>query len=488
MLLTFLLATLFVLCDTRDDESQKLSWSRYGDYLCDFISNKSTRQRLKLCQVRRSNNGEVVRNKRDVNASLPSNFSTTPNTQDSKATYPPPTTKQRSYVGCPKDSPVDPNGYEIKGKGISINVNFTRIDNADWPWIAIVHWKRHTDKNKSECIGYRVRWFKSGAPLEDQYCDEIMNENTTTYTINASKGWKNQYKLYVVVFPLPRRSRSESYSFRSFAVPTAITTRPTNTVTRTNSSKQNETKSAITTRRNTVTTLTRTSLKQDETKSESVKKNTVSSWFVAIVVVAVLAVVIVVILMACWWIKSGSKLSVSESKIISMKETLNRKGGTDYISYYSAKESDTNTAMKIAAWLAQHEVKVIMDKFDVISNGKRIWSEQQLASAKKVILILSPGYLEICKFDQNIKKEKKLDSFMDQLAYNEICYIRDEIRKKPFAIDRVVVVLAGVGSGELPFWMKGLKSFKYSNGELDGEILKFLNDIGNNNAADNQSV
>ena len=106
--------------------------------------------------------------------------------------------------------------------------------------------------------------------------------------------------------------------------------------------------------------------------------------------------------------------------------------------------------------------------------NERIWNERNMSLSKRVILIISPGYLEICKFDEKNNKEKRLESVKDQLAYSEISRIRNEIMEKPLATDRFIVILVRTSRSDLPFWMKKLKIYEYSKGMLDEKILTVL--------------
>ena len=129
--------------------------------------------------------------------------------------------------------------------------------------------------------------------------------------------------------------------------------------------------------------------------------------------------------------------------------------------------------MRIASWLKQQNLNVIIDKFHVITDGMRKWCDRHISSAKKVIIIICPGYLKISKLDENVNPgREKSFSFKDQLAYNNVCHIRDEITKMP---QRFVVILVETGYNELPFWMKHLNVYKYSGGKVDENILEVLN-------------
>lgn len=145
-----------------------------------------------------------------------------------------------------------------------------------------------------------------------------------------------------------------------------------------------------------------------------------------------------------------------------------------YLSYYSDNKNVTNTAIKIANWLREQNIDVIFDKFFVITNGLRKWRELSLSSAKRIILIISPGYLKICKLDESDEKDKKLDAIKDQLAYNEICHVRDEITKNPSVTDKFIVILVETSPDDLPFWMKRLNIYKYKNGQVDEKMLEVL--------------
>ena len=150
-------------------------------------------------------------------------------------------------------------------------------------------------------------------------------------------------------------------------------------------------------------------------------------------------------------------------------------GKHNYISYYNEDEGDNEPAIKIASWLKDNQVNVVMDKFDVITSRKRVWCENHLSNAERVIMVVSPDYLEVCKFGETYEKEKKQDCFKQQLDWNEICQIRHKMMEKPLATDRFIVVLVNTGSNELPFWMRGLTIFKYRKENVISEnILKFL--------------
>ena len=159
----------------------------------------------------------------------------------------------------------------------------------------------------------------------------------------------------------------------------------------------------------------------------------------------------------------------------SFLETYNKTSNAHYVSYYSDNDKVTENAIRIASWLKQQNLNVIMDKLNVITDGMRKWCDRNISLAKKVILIISPGYLKISKLDETINpgKEKEL-SLKDQLAYNEVCHIRDEIMKMPLVTHRFVVILVETGYNELPFWMKHLNVYKYSGGKVDENILKVL--------------
>ncbi len=106
--------------------------------------------------------------------------------------------------------------------------------------------------------------------------------------------------------------------------------------------------------------------------------------------------------------------------------------------------------------------------------NRRAWSEKQLLEAEKIIMILTPKYLEICKLRQSLSNKEKLWSYNDELVYNEIAWINNKLIGKERDTDKFIGILIDIKKTDLPHWMSEFNCYKYKNGQLDEEILNIL--------------
>jgi hypothetical protein len=115
-----------------------------------------------------------------------------------------------------------------------------------------------------------------------------------------------------------------------------------------------------------------------------------------------------------------------------------------------------------------------MDKFSLIIPNRRVWSEQQLVEAEKIILIITPKYLEICNLHQSISNMGKVWSYNDELVCNEISLIRNKLIDKGKVSNKFIGILVDTKKKDLPHWMSQFNCYKYRNGKLDDDILDML--------------
>lgn len=144
-------------------------------------------------------------------------------------------------------------------------------------------------------------------------------------------------------------------------------------------------------------------------------------------------------------------------------------GAAHYISYNASNKRE---AMDIARWLQNKNVNVVIDKFSLIIPNRRVWSETKLLEAEKIIMIITPQYLEICTSRQS--KSYKQNNFpcSDELVNNEISLIRNKLID--LSSDKIIIILVDTKEKDLPHWMSGLHCYQYKNGKLNEEVLRVL--------------
>ena len=128
--------------------------------------------------------------------------------------------------------------------------------------------------------------------------------------------------------------------------------------------------------------------------------------------------------------------------------------------------------MAIARWLRDRHVNVIIDKFSFIIFNRRVWGEQQLLEAKKIIMIITSHYLEICTSRETKSHKQNNFSWRDELVNNEISLIKNRLIDT--TDDKIIAILIDTQEKDLPHWMSDLHCFQYKNGKLDEGILRML--------------
>jgi imidazole glycerol phosphate synthase subunit HisF len=97
--------------------------------------------------------------------------------------------------------------------------------------------------------------------------------------------------------------------------------------------------------------------------------------------------------------------------------------------------------------------------------------------AEKIIMIVTPKYLEICNLQQTKANEEKKRSHNDELVCNEIALIKNKLIEKGMAADKCIVILIDTKRKDLPHWMSQFNCYQYKNGKLSEGILPMLKPV-----------
>lgn len=160
--------------------------------------------------------------------------------------------------------------------------------------------------------------------------------------------------------------------------------------------------------------------------------------------------------------------------LIGYKNVIN---GAHYLSYLPGT-STTWQVLKMYSWLTSHHIDVIMDKMHdpklYNSLGPKRFGEMFVAKAQKVIMIISPGYLELCWLDAavNLNSKTALNSLDKERLYSEVTYIKNELSTTiNLAQSRFIPVLIDVQENDLPKWLRNITAVNWPK---DGKSDKFL--------------
>lgn len=111
------------------------------------------------------------------------------------------------------------------------------------------------------------------------------------------------------------------------------------------------------------------------------------------------------------------------------------------------------------------------------SLGPKRFGEKFLAHADKVIMIVTPGYLQLCWLDDTVDIESMpcFNSLDEERLYSEVTYIKNELsttlKHDP---SRFVPVLVNVSDDYLPKWLQKLTSVKWPDDARNNTFLNLL--------------
>ena len=151
------------------------------------------------------------------------------------------------------------------------------------------------------------------------------------------------------------------------------------------------------------------------------------------------------------------------------------------MSYVSESESHMEKVADFCSWFRKHGYNVQMDIMATESNqedlkelGRLRWGEKQLTRAKNVFIIVSPSYLNLCRFDEAERDGSSLTQ-EETIIYSEITQIRNELSSTAYISSRFIPVLFGVKETELPFWIKQLVVYNWPNDKMNDKLLYRIN-------------
>ncbi|XP_028411509.1 uncharacterized protein LOC114534157 [Dendronephthya gigantea] len=441
---------LAVLCLVYEIRSGR-TYSESYDRLCETISQKATKQRLKLCGESRSTLREF-RVRRGVNTTQKS-------TQAVKQVTS--TKRPLSSYRFRTPWPTSTNGFLISAGSLNWTAKCTEDKNSG---AAAITWGIPTpEPGRDECTGYYIIW---DTATWGTFCDQIADKNVTSYIIDASKGWDGKEKLGISILPLPM-TEGGTFTHRTFEPPSCsdppfnnytntTKTNPTesNKGTSTDKNMKSETNSAKTTHATFKNEVPRPGKKNNASDKPVVNKLVFS------IVITCIAIAILVLLLLFY------KRRSSVNKIIRSYETHD-KGAPHYVSYHMDNKSEIKN---LARWLKTKKINAVIDILFTKTNPQA-WSEARLLEAEKIIIVITSEYLKVCNLFHSEKNQKEKLSYNDQRCSNEISLIRNKLGENCLASDKFVGILVGTKKKDLPHWMLQLNCFEYKNGSLDEEIL-----------------
>ena len=163
---------------------------------------------------------------------------------------------------------------------------------------------------------------------------------------------------------------------------------------------------------------------------------------------------------------------------------------TIYVSYLPEKAS-INEVREIYSWLKSHNIDVVMDQmYDdqklYYSLGPKRFGERFLTQADKVIMIVTNGYLKICRLDDTFDIEYLTPCFKslnEERLYSEVTQIKTEVTTTlEHGPIRFIPILVNVPDN-LPQWLQKLTSIEWPE-KNDRKTETLLNLLKGNDQLD----
>ncbi|XP_028409292.1 uncharacterized protein LOC114531892 isoform X2 [Dendronephthya gigantea] len=328
-------------------------------------------------------------------------------------------------------------------------------------------------KRKDYCKGYFVQWSFASRTFEGVYCTTV--NNTSDYIIlDESTGFNGRSSFDVKVKAFPYTSTEDLKFFymdppapESLSEPRVwifTTPNPTDTlvIPSTNSSLHVSTTESS----KSLSPEANNSAKEPHNKEEISPTTLIFS-------LSVFAVVIIatVFLVVKWFLRPKKN---------DFKITSKSYEGTVYVSYLPEK-STINQVNEIYSLLKSHNINVVMDQmYDpklYNSLGPERFGEKFLAHADKVIMIVTQGYLKLCRLDETVDIGSRpcFNSLNDQRLYGEVVNIKSELSTKmKHSPVRFIPVLVNVADDYLPKWLQKLTSVTWPDDWRNSAFLNLL--------------
>ena len=150
-----------------------------------------------------------------------------------------------------------------------------------------------------------------------------------------------------------------------------------------------------------------------------------------------------------------------------------------YVSYCPEDGPFLKKVVEFTLWFREQGYNVQMDVMQTPKNesqlrqlGRLRFSELQLKRAKNVLMVVSPGYLKLCKLDESHEATKGRLSNKELQVFSEITQIRSELCSTMYRNSRFIPVLfGGVKETELPFWIKDMVVFSWPEDKMNNRLL-----------------